>query len=225
MEKEKLLEQKKSEFRRMLASLGVVFDLKQPIPVTVRRIIQIVPTKTSIYRTARGLGSINEALKEKAKEEVYVYLFDRFKQIFNSKDTLSQESYKEWFETTCIELSDKFNAAINGNKKTEPVRYLTLGHAQKWVSMCMKYFYCFDLIDFNYDYCYCPIDNIIEEVALGIQAKSGKPRYLAGLNRTPRWSKINNIRDLRNIYLDIQSIIVENQLNCTPLEFDVLNWQ
>ena len=91
--------------------------------------------------------------------------------------------------------------------------------------MAMKYFYCLDLVDFNYDYCYCPIDNIIKERALEIQSESGKPKTLRGLVKAPSWSKIERIEDLRNIYFDIDAIIDQNNLNCTQLEFDVLNWQ
>ena len=91
--------------------------------------------------------------------------------------------------------------------------------------MAMKYFYCSDLFDFNFDYCYCPIDNIIIEKALGKQSESGKPKNLKGLVKPISWSKIGRIEDLRDIYSDIDAIIEQNNLNCTQLEFDVLNWQ
>ena len=118
-------------------------------------------------------------------------------------------------------LNNKISSSCNGGAS----RHLTLGHAQKWISMAMKYFYCSDLFDFNFDYCYCPIDNIIIEKALGKQSESGKPKNLKGLVKPISWSKIGRISVLRDIYSDIDAIIEQNNLNCTQLEFDVLNWQ
>ena len=225
MDKKEQLEQKKNEFKEMLRNRNVRFNLPgETKDDLIKRIIKIVPTKTSIYRTSRGLGDVCDNAKEAAKAEAYSYIFGQLKIIF-AEPNLTQESYKIWFEDTCKELTKRFNNKINTSCAEKTTRYLTLGHAQKWISMAMKYFYCLDLVDFNYDYCYCPIDNIIKERALEIQSESGKPKTLRGLVKAPSWSKIERIEDLRNIYFDIDAIIDQNNLNCTQLEFDVLNWQ
>ena len=90
--------------------------------------------------------------------------------------------------------------------------------------MVMKYIYCLDLVKFKFEYCYCPIDNIIKEKALEIRAKNGKPANLKGIGKTPSWSIINQFDDLIKIYSDIDDIIKQNNLDCTQLEFDVLYW-
>ena len=224
-DKEKQLEQKKKEFIEMLGKRNVFFNLpNETKDDMIRRVIRIVPTKTSIYRTSRGLGSVCNKVKQAAKAEVYSYLFEQIKSIFNKSD-LTQESYKKWFEDTCEELTKRFNNKISSSCNGGASRHLTLGHAQKWISMAMKYFYCSDLIDFNVDYCYCPIYNIIKEKALEKQSESGKPENLKGLVKPTSWSKIERIEDLRDIYSDIDAIIKQHNLNCTQLEFDVLNWQ
>ena len=54
-DKEKQLEQKKKEFIEMLGKRNVFFNLpNETKDDMIRRVIRIVPTKTSIYRTSRG---------------------------------------------------------------------------------------------------------------------------------------------------------------------------
>ena len=53
-EKKLKLEQKKNDFINMLRSRNVVFDLEhESEDEIISRIIKIVPTQTSIYRTSR----------------------------------------------------------------------------------------------------------------------------------------------------------------------------
>lgn len=217
-EKKLKLEQKKNDFINMLRSRNVVFDLEhESEDEIISRIIKIVPTKTSIYRTSWGLGSVSNAKKDAAKAGAHSYLDKQFNEVLSPKKDLTKDLYKEWFEDTCKGLEKEFNTRIATN-------CLTLGHAQKWISMAMKYIYCLDLVEFKFEYCYCPIDNIIKEKALEIRAENGKPANLKGLGKTPSWSKINQFDDLIKIYSDIDDIIKQNNLDCTQLEFDVLYW-
>lgn len=223
-EKKLKLKQKKNDFINMLRSRNVVFDLEhESDDEIISRIIKIVPTKTSIYRTSRGLGSICNTVKDAAKKEAYSYLYKQFDEVFKKGD-LTQDSYKEWFEKTCTELTKRFNESIKTSCKKKTKKYLTLGQAQKWISMVMKYIYCLDLDKFKFEYCYCPIDNIIKEKALEIRDKNGKPANLKGLGKKLCWSKIDQFDDLIKIYSDIDDIIKQNNLDCTQLEFDVLYW-
>lgn len=130
-EKKLKLKQKKNDFINMLRSRNVVFDLeKESKEEKIRRIIKIVPTKTSIYRTSRGLGSICNTVKDAAKKEAYSYLCKQFDEVLKKED-LSQDTYKEWFEKTCTELTKRFNESIKISCKKKTEKYLTLGQAQK----------------------------------------------------------------------------------------------
>ena len=97
----------------------------------------------------------------------------------------NQEEFTNWHKETCFALHNKSN------------NILTIGQAQKWVNMSLKYAFTLgenriNGINRNYQFFHIPIDNIIQEI---LKEKYG----IEKINSSP-WSKIDDYE----IYYDYQ---------------------
>ena len=96
----------------------------------------------------------------------------------------------------------------------------TIGQAQKWLNMSMKYLYCFsykyklNIPESKFSCCHIPIDSYV----------MGNAEKWYGIPRLPvPWSKLNDY----DTYMTYQTAIKELSIseNTTPLELDFILWK
>lgn len=116
-----------------------------------------------------------------------------------------------WHKTLCTNLRNA-NPNYTG---------LTVGQAQKWVNMTLKYLYVMGEekvkgISINYDYFHVPIDNIIQEEILKDLNRDHKNKFFDVV-----WSKISDY----DKYLEFQSYVRKEYPNQIPMnvEFNLFN--
>lgn len=107
-------------------------------------------------RTMRGLGK--EQSNDKYKE-IKSYLRKHLEILF-SQNFDSQSEFDEWHKGQCRALKKRFNEIYTYQ--------MTIGQAQKWINMSLKYFYAIGDdkipgISTNYHLFHIPIDTIIQE--------------------------------------------------------------
>lgn len=103
------------------------------------------------YRDASShvLSVTNETNKHEEKDGKTMLLADAAKSFLQNRlDELpSNSDYNDWFYTTCIGLKNVYKNA----KKQNGNNSFSLGHAQKWVNMTMKYLCVIKSVFMKYD--------------------------------------------------------------------------
>ncbi|MBL7814987.1 MAG: hypothetical protein JNL70_08255 [Saprospiraceae bacterium] len=155
-------------------------------------------------RTLRDLSK-DEKEKRRVKNELENILLEQIEIVLN-QSFRNQEEFDFWHQKTCEKL-----------RKSSDKLKLTIGQAQKWVNMTLKYMYVLkeeriEGINKNIRFFHIPIDNIIQE-------KFAQERKMWKL-RDP-WSKV----DSYSIYLDYQKQVRENYKEEIPfvVEFRLFN--
>lgn len=217
MKKADELQRKKEEFLLFLSKSNITINLQGSNDDFIRSVVETIPTRTSVWRTTFGLR--NNPNKDNAKGIAYDYLCSSFKTLLSGKVTTADQ-YDKWFKDTCAKLVGEFNS-----KTGEEL--FRIGHAQKWISMSMKYFFCFGKFpDFHYEFCHCPIDQNINDTAFRMNSENGNKVKFHEIKKAQLgWSKISDFEKLDWIYEDIDELIKALDLGCSPLEFDVLYWE
>lgn len=170
-----------------------------------------------LKRTIRGFSKCEK--KEQIKGKVSSFIKCSYEELINISDTYKK--YDTWHEYVCkrivaifiedaipeigaLTLSSQF---IKENCSSPKV-YLTIGQAQKWVNMFMKYMYlCDERMEELLPYLHIPIDNIILD---GIEKHSSYfplKKYFhyfcpwsKSIYSLRPWSKLNDY----SLYLEFQ---------------------
>lgn len=122
----------------------------------------------------------------------------------NISNIKCQDDFDEWHKSLCEDIQ-----AIYKEKNI----CITIGQAQKWVNMTIKYLYMLEENSFEdiFDYLHVPLDNYVFSAAkkkLGI-ATAPKP-----------WSRISDY----DVYLDYQKEIRERLSGKAPLRWEFRSW-
>ncbi len=119
------------------------------------------------------------------------------------------DDFTSWHQSVCEGI-----LTINSEYKG-----LTIGQAQKWLNMTLKYLYVLGEdrvpgINLNYQYFHMPIDNIIQDAMPTLKKKPNVKTF-------ETWSKIDNYKD----YLDFQQKIKQEFKDKIPMnvEFELFN--
>lgn len=115
----------------------------------------------------------------------------------------SQESYDEWHESVCEEMSEIY--------LTQGVSFC-VGQSQKWLNMTLKYLYVLGYNEFSevFSYLHVPVDKYIFDIVkkeLNIKKTKGA------------WSRIDNYSD----YLNYQ-ISIREKIDVAPLRWELNEW-
>jgi hypothetical protein len=115
------------------------------------------------------------------KKELTQIIEEQIIQMLSKKMT-TQKEFDEWHHRAMLHLISKGEES----NLTSQVQYLTLGQAQKWINMTLKYVYAVGESKIknawaNYTYYHVPIDNIIQEQ---LKQHNVKPLEMA-------WSRLN----------------------------------
>jgi hypothetical protein len=156
-------------------------------------------------RTLHGLGKHknNEILFEEGKS----YLKSRIRALKKISDVIDQSKFDRWHHTTCKGL-------IRTYKKYK-YSFFTIGQAQKWINMTLKYIFTMStkrLSGFEeiYPFCHAPVDNIILEELIEYDAP--------GISC--RWSRLNDYEE----YIRLQKWI-RNNFDTVPLDTEFKMWK
>lgn len=159
-----------------------------------------------LNRTLRGLGKEQSIEKYKHIRSLVINL----SQDLISFDPMNQSSFDNLHRQKCEDLIKGFNIQY------ENIR-MTVGQAQKWINMYLKYLFVLGesripSINRNYQYFHIPVDNIIQEALV---ARESIERIKGA------WSRINDY----DVYLDYQKRIRKAFKDKTPMdvEFKVFN--
>lgn len=166
-----------------------------------------------VNRSYRDLNRTIHGLAKKQSKEKYQKVSEVLISVSNeliNKDFDNQSIFDAFHKLKCQELIKSFKA----NYQTID---FTIGQAQKWINMYLKYLFALGDnrvpgISKNYIFFHIPLDNIIQDILLD----------KAQIERIPvAWSRINNY----DTYINYQRAIRSSYTNKIPLdvEFKLFN--
>ena len=121
------------------------------------------------------------------------------------KDIVDQTAYDLWHQNLAERMVDLYN---------EYDVLFTIGQAQKWINMTMKYLYVFGKPEMKElsSVCHVPLDNYIFEIASS-DLQIEKPRI--------PWSRWN---DYSNQYMHYQDLLREKLVGEIPFKWEFRAW-
>ena len=147
-------------------------------------------------RTIRGLGALDgqrrEALRRQGEEVLRHHLIA----LAQSAATPSAKGFDEWHRGTC--------EALIGAYQDHSI-HLSVGQAQKWVNMTLKYVFVADALDVTpiaqlrpfYCFAHMPIDNVVLDALAAMEPP------------TPAYARPWSRQDSYDEYLDFQRAVRE----------------
>ena len=153
-------------------------------------------------RTLRNIRQ-SDLNSTKLRSEIDLLLEQEICILFE-RSIANQKQYDEWHEKLCLKIRKHYRD--NGVD-------MTIGQAQKWVNMTMKYLFVADVpgsADAFY-FCHVPIDSYIIDAA----------EYQLGLKRPAQpWSKMADYKE----YAEYQRQVRIRLGNVAPLEWEFKTW-
>ena len=154
-------------------------------------------------RTVHGIGEHPDA-RPKATELLRVEIT----KLSGNPEIATQDAFDSWHRRLCESLCGAYASAGYGK--------FTIGQAQKWINMTLKYVFVFGKTRLTgyeafYRLCHVPIDNIILES----QTFSGLRTF------TKRWSRITDYDE----YLAFQRAVRARFPESSPLAVEFWAWQ
>lgn len=147
--------------------------------------------------------------------------------------SFENSDFDEWHEVKCEEIINFMNNSIDKSNTEILNESFTIGQAQKWVNMTLKYLWLLDALPQNIGEkdLHVPIDSYIIEIAYDNKNKFDNA---LGLEEKPKesWSKLSEYKDyfvIQKDYFGIQKEIREaiktNTTNETiPIKWESLAW-
>lgn len=143
--------------------------------------------------------------------------------------SFKNSDFDDWHKAKCEEIKEKINGnyeTVNNSDEKILEESFTIGQAQKWVNMTLKYLWLLDALPKNI--CekdlHIPIDSYIIEIAYD---NKNKFENALGLEEKPEesWSKLSKYEDYFKIQKAIRKAIKTNATNKTiPIKWESLAW-
>lgn len=143
--------------------------------------------------------------------------------------SFKNSDFDDWHKEKCEEIKEKMNGnyeTVNNSDEKILEESFTIGQAQKWVNMTLKYLWLLDALPKNI--CekdlHIPIDSYIIEIAYD---NKNKFENALGLEEKPEesWSKLSKYEDYFKIQKAIRKAIKTNATNKTiPIKWESLAW-
>lgn len=152
-------------------------------------------TLRNIRKSDADIIKLRAEIDDFLEEEICV-LFDR--------GFVSQKQFDEWHKRVCLQIQKRY---------VENDINMTVGQAQKWLNMTMKYLFVADVpgtVDAFY-FCHVPIDSYIIDAA---------EEQLHLKRPTAPWSKLDSYEE----YSEYQRQIRIRLGNTAPLEWEFKTW-
>lgn len=143
--------------------------------------------------------------------------------------SFKNSDFDDWHKAKCEEIKEKMNGnyeTVNNSDEKVLEESFTIGQAQKWVNMTLKYLWLLDALPKNI--CekdlHIPIDSYIIEIAY---SKKVTFKYALELEDKPKesWSKLSEYEEYLKIQEAIRKAIKTNATNETiPIKWELLAW-
>lgn len=149
--------------------------------------------------------------------------------LFSEEVIESEKSFDKWHEEKCKEITEKMNGnyeTVNNSDEKVLNKSFTIGQAQKWVNMTLKYLWLLNALPTGVkpEYLHVPIDSYIIKIAY---SKKVTFKYALGLEekRKKSWSKLPKYEKYFKIQKEIREAIKTNATNETiPIKWESLAW-
>lgn len=140
--------------------------------------------------------------------------------------SFENSDFDEWHEVKCEEIINSMNNSIDKSNTEILKEKFTVGQAQKWVNMTLKYLWLLDALPAGVEpeYLHVPIDSYIIKIAYDNKNKFDNA---LGLEKKPEesWSKLSEYEDYFGIQKEIREAIKTNTTNETiPIKWESLAW-
>lgn len=139
----------------------------------------------------------------------------------------NNNDFNEWHEKKCKSIKNNMNEAVDKtNDFIIKVNTFTIGQAQKWLNMTLKYLWLLNILPdgLNEEYLHIPVDSYIIE-AVGAK----KDNYQYGLELVSpisksSWSFWDNYDKYMDFQDEVKKVIKEKYNSLTPIEWESLAW-
>lgn len=140
--------------------------------------------------------------------------------------SFENSDFDEWHEVKCEEIINFMNNSIDKSNTKILKEKFTVGQAQKWVNMTLKYLWLLNALPTGVkpEYLHVPIDSYIIKIAY---SKKVTFKYALGLEekRKKSWSKLPKYEKYFKIQKEIREAIKTNTTNETiPIKWESLAW-
>lgn len=143
--------------------------------------------------------------------------------------SLKNSDFDDWHKAKCEEIKEKMNGnyeTVNNSDEKVLEESFTIGQAQKWVNMTLKYLWLLNALPTGVkpEYLHVPIDSYIIKIAY---SKKVTFKYALGLEekRKKSWSKLPKYEKYFKIQEAIREAIKTNTTNETiPIKWESLAW-
>lgn len=197
------------------------------------RTVKFKYSSTELNKLKKSKEQKNEAvLYEKAKKKLIEDICGTIIEPVNNTYCTEKE-FSDWHRNKCLEIREKMNSAgygeCNGTGRVLTAdNAFTIGHAQKWINMTLKYLWLLDILPdgLTQKTLHIPIDSYI----LSAMRSKDKKDYglspcekLNSLIRSIAWSSWDNYQEYQECQEEAKGII-RKLYNTTPIEWEEKAW-
>lgn len=142
--------------------------------------------------------------------------------------SFKNSDFDDWHKAKCEEIINFMNNSIDkSNTKILKEENFTIGQAQKWVNMTLKYLWLLNALPTGVkpEYLHVPIDSYIIEIAYDNKNKFENALGLLEEKPKKSWSKLPEYKKYFKIQEAIRKAIKTNTTNKTiPIKWESLAW-
>ena len=142
--------------------------------------------------------------------------------------SFKNSDFDDWHKAKCEEIINFMNNSIDkSNTKILKEEKFTIGQAQKWVNMTLKYLWLLNALPTGVkpEYLHVPIDSYIIEIAYDNKNKFENALGLLEEKPKESWSKLPEYKTYFKIQEAIRKAIKTNATNETiPIKWESLAW-
>lgn len=142
--------------------------------------------------------------------------------------SFKNSDFDDWHKAKCEEIINFMNNSIDkSNTKILKKESFTIGQAQKWVNMTLKYLWLLNALPTGVkpEYLHVPIDSYIIEIAYDNKNKFENALGLLEDKPPKSWSKLPEYKKYFEIQEAIRKAIKTNTTNETiPIKWESLAW-
>lgn len=141
--------------------------------------------------------------------------------------SFESSDFDKWHKAKCEEIINFMNNSINKSNTNILKKDFTIGQAQKWVNMTLKYLWLLNALPTGVkpEYLHVPIDSYIIEIAYDNKNKFENALGLLEEKPKKSWSKLSEYETYFKIQEAIRKAIKTNTTNKTiPIKWESLAW-
>lgn len=144
--------------------------------------------------------------------------------------SFKNSDFDDWHKAKCEEIKEKMNGnyeTVNNSDEKILEESFTIGQAQKWVNMTLKYLWLLNALPTGVkpEYLHVPIDSYIIEIAYDNKNKFENALGLLEEKPKKSWSKLPEYKKYFKIQEAIRKAIKTNTTNETiPIKWESLAW-